>query len=82
MGRPPLANAGEAFTAVALCITVVYALLEFLVGERSTGFLLLAFATAFQLVGVFAEPAGDEVNVVLREPWFGTHVLTISMMFS
>lgn len=76
MGRPPLASPGEAFTTVALAILVVYTLLEFLLGERSTGFFVLAFATAFQAVGLFAPPAGNEVNVVLREAWFGTHVLT------
>jgi ABC-type uncharacterized transport system permease subunit len=76
LGRPPLAGPGEAFTTIALSVAVVYALLEFLHGEHSTGFLLLLVAAAFQTIGVFAPPAGTEVNVLLKMPWFGFHVLT------
>lgn len=76
LGRPPLAGPGEAFTTIALSVAVVYALLEFLHGERSTGFLLLLVAAGFQAIGLFAPPPGTEVNVLLGKPWFGVHVLT------
>ncbi|HMB68365.1 MAG TPA: cytochrome c biogenesis protein CcsA [bacterium] len=76
LGRPPLAGPGEAFTTIALSVAIVYALLEFLHGEHSTGFLLLLVAAAFQAIGVVAPPAGTEVNKLLGMPWFGVHVLT------
>jgi ABC-type uncharacterized transport system permease subunit len=76
MGRPPLAGPGEAFTLIAFCIAAVYALLEFLHAERSTGFLLLAVATGFHVVGISTGAAGTEVNELLRRPWFGVHVLS------
>jgi ABC-type uncharacterized transport system permease subunit len=76
LGRPPLAGPGEAFTTIALSVAVVYALLEFLHGEHSTGFLLLLVAAGFQTIGVIAPAAGTEVNVLLKMPWFGVHVLT------
>lgn len=76
LGRPPLAGPGEAFTTIALSVAVVFALLEFLHGEHSTGFLLLLVAAAFQTIGVIAPPTGTEVNFLLKMPWFGVHVLT------
>jgi ABC-type uncharacterized transport system permease subunit len=75
MGRPPLAGPGEAFTLIAFCILAVHTLLEFLHAERSTGFLLLAVATGFHVVGISTGPAGTEVNALLAKPWFGMHVL-------
>lgn len=76
MGRPPLASPGEGFTTIALSVAVVYALLEFLHGDRSTGFLLLAVSTGFHLVGILSGSATTEANVLLQKPWFGTHVLS------
>jgi ABC-type uncharacterized transport system permease subunit len=76
MGRAPLANRGEAFTLIALSVTVVYVLLELLHRERSTGFLLLGLATVFQSVSLLDEPAGAEVNSVLGQAWFGVHAVT------
>ncbi len=75
-GRLPLASPGEAFGTIALAITVVYALLEILMRDRSTGFFFLTVATVFAICGVLGAPPGPEVNEVLRQTWFGFHAIS------
>jgi ABC-type uncharacterized transport system permease subunit len=75
-GRLPLASPGEAFTTIAMATTVVYALLEILLRERSTGFFFLTVATVFKICGILGAPPGPEVNEVLRQPWFGVHAIS------
>jgi ABC-type uncharacterized transport system permease subunit len=74
--RLPLASPGEAFTTIALAITIVYALLEAWSRERSAGFFFLTIATVFKVCGVLGAPPGTEVNQVLRQTWFGIHAIT------
>ncbi len=81
-GRLPLASPGEAFGTIALAITVVYALLEVLLKERSTGFLFLAIATVFSFCRVLGAPPGPEVNEILRQTWFGIHAISAVMGYT
>ncbi len=81
-GRLPLASPGEAFGTIALAITIVYALIEVLPKERSTGFLFLAIATVFSVCRVFGAPPGPEVNETLRQVWFGIHAISAVLAYT
>jgi HemX protein len=75
-GRPPLASPSEGLGTIALCLALVYGILEQLHGERSAGFPLVAAATLFQVAALFGEPAAPLANELLREPWFGFHAIS------
>jgi ABC-type uncharacterized transport system permease subunit len=74
-GRPPL-GPGEAYTVIALAITVIYAGFQVFRRDSSAGFLFLAVATIFQAIGVLPDPARVRIDTLLREPWFGLHVVS------
>ncbi len=73
--RPPLATPAEAFSAIALAITVVYVLLEKLHRDRSLGFPLLAAATLAQSAALFSHTETTQVSALLGETWFGFHAI-------
>ena len=72
----PAATVPQALTLVAFSVAVVYALLERLSQERSTGVWMLALVFSLQLLGsVFGRPQPPDLHL-FRSPLFSLHVTT------
>ena len=73
-GQFPIAAVWQVLSAVAFAVACIYAFLEWLGRERSTGFWLLSQVLLFQLLAVAlsgAEPARRET---FSNPLFGIHI--------
>jgi ABC-type uncharacterized transport system permease subunit len=76
LGIFPLATVFEAFSVVAFSVLVVYLLIEWHIGVRTTGFFILGVVFAFQLVSSSFITRPTEVNPLLTEPTFILHAST------
>ncbi len=73
-GHLPFATVFEALSATALGIVLVYLYVETRIGERATGFFIVALVFLFQTVSsLFIQPV-VELSPLLRSPMFGVHV--------
>ncbi|HVS04298.1 MAG TPA: cytochrome c biogenesis protein CcsA [Thermoanaerobaculia bacterium] len=73
-GQFPIAAVWQVLTAVAFAIALIYAFLEWLGRERSTGFWLLAQVLLFQLLAVGLSAAEPAQRETFGNPLFGIHV--------
>ncbi|MFQ5704451.1 MAG: inner membrane protein YpjD [Gemmatimonadales bacterium] len=73
-GHVPLANVWEAFTFLALALTIVYLVLEWRLHDQATGMFLLGPALFFQFLSSALITHAREVAPILRSSWFGLHV--------
>jgi len=76
LGIFPLATVFEAFSVVAFSVLVVYLLIEWHIGVRTTGFFIVAVVFAFQLVSSAFLSRPTEINPLLTEPSFILHAAT------
>src|SRR3990170_31218 len=74
LGLFPVATVFEAFSVVAFSILVVYLLIEWQIGVRTTGFFIVGVIFAFQLVSSAFMTRPTEVNPLLTDPSFVLHV--------
>ncbi len=72
----PVANTWESLTFIAFAIALVYLLLEWRQGERSTGVFVLAAALLLQTLSSTFITHTQEVPEILRSPMFAVHVTT------
>lgn len=73
-GHVPTANTWESLTFIAFCLALVYLILEWRQGERSTGIFLLAVALLLQTLSTAFVSHTRDVPDILRSPMFGVHV--------
>ena len=73
LGLFPVATVFEAFSVVAFSILVVYLLIEWQIGVRTTGFFIVGVIFAFQLVSSAFMTRPTEVNPLLTDPSFVLH---------
>lgn len=78
----PVATVFEAFSLLAFSVLVVYILIEWRTGVRTTGFFIVAFVFVFQLVSsAFITPPTD-INPLLADPSFVLHASTAVLGYS
>jgi ABC-type transport system involved in cytochrome c biogenesis permease subunit len=70
----PTANTWESLTFIAFAVTLVYLVLEWRQGDRSTGVFILAAALLFQTLSTAFVTHTREVPAILRSPMFAVHV--------
>lgn len=73
-GHVPMANTWESLSFIAFAIALVYLILEWRLGERSTGVFVLATSLLFQTLASAFVTHTREVPEILRSPMFGVHV--------
>lgn len=86
LGRPPLSNAYEILSALALCTAAVYTLLEFMGRERRTGVFVLLLVFLFQytsssfMAGTMA--SGQIIASAAQSGWARLHVLPALLAYT
>ena len=70
----PTANTWESLSFIAFAVALVYLVLEWRQGERSTGVFLLGAAVLFQTLSSAFVTHTREVPEILRSPMFAVHV--------
>ena len=75
----PMANTWESLAFVAFAISLVYLMLEWRLGERSTGVFILALALLFQTLSSAFVTHTDDVPDILKSPMFAVHVTAALM---
>jgi HemX protein len=70
----PIANTWESLSFIAFAVALVYLVLEWRQGERSTGVFLLGAAVLFQTLSSAFVTHTREVPEILRSPMFAVHV--------
>jgi HemX protein len=70
----PTANTWESLSFVAFALALVYLILEWRQGERSTGVFILGVVLLFQTLSSAFVTHTREVPEILRSPMFGVHV--------
>lgn len=75
----PTANTWESLTFVAFAMALVYLLLEWRQGERSTGVFILGAVLLFQTLSSAFVTHTRDVPDILRSPMFGVHVTAALM---
>jgi len=78
-GHVPTANMWESLTFVAFAMALVYLLLEWRQGVRSTGVFLMAVVLLFQTLSSAFISHTRDVPDILRSPMFGVHVTAALM---
>jgi len=78
-GHVPTANTWESLTFIAFCLALVYLVLEWRQGERSTGVFLLAVSLLLQTLSSAFISHTRDVPDILRSPMFGVHVTAALM---
>jgi ABC-type uncharacterized transport system permease subunit len=78
----PVATVFEAFSLLAFSVLVVYLLIESRIGVRTTGFFIVGFVFAFQLVSSAFITRPTEVNPLLADPSFVLHASTAVLGYS
>jgi HemX protein len=73
-GQFPIAAVWQVLTAVAFAVACIYAFLEWLGRERSTGFWLLSQVLLFQLLAVALSAAEPARRETFSNPLFGIHI--------
>lgn len=76
LGIFPIATVFEAFSVVAFSVLVVYLIIEWHIGIRTTGFFIVGVVFVFQLVSSAFMTRPTEINPLLTEPSFILHVST------
>lgn len=69
----PVATVSQALSAVAFAVAVVYALVEWHVEERSTGFWMLAPAATFEILSSLLRTENPPDREIFHSPLFATH---------
>jgi ABC-type transport system involved in cytochrome c biogenesis permease subunit len=72
----PIATVFEAFSVLALAILVVYVLIEWRIGVRTTGMFIVGIVLIFQLVSSAFITSPPDTSALLREPTFVLHAST------
>ena len=73
-GRIPLASLGEAFSAIALAMMIVYLWLELTTrGAASVGIVVLPIVLGLQSLAGFLFRPDPSIHPILETPWFGVH---------
>jgi ABC-type transport system involved in cytochrome c biogenesis permease subunit len=72
----PLATTWESLTFIAFAVVLVYLVLEWQMGDRSTGVFLLSGVLLLQILSTAFISHTGEVPDILRSPMFGIHVST------
>ena len=70
----PVANTWESLSFIAFAIALIYLVLEWRQGERSTGVFVVAFALFLQTLSSAFVTHTQDVPEILRSPMFGVHV--------
>ncbi|NIP82445.1 MAG: hypothetical protein GWM90_25755, partial [Gemmatimonadetes bacterium] len=70
----PTANTWESLSFIAFAVALVYLVLEWRQGERSTGVFLLGAVVLFQTLSSAFVTHTREVPEILRSPMFAVHV--------
>ena len=70
----PGATVSQALTVVAFAIAIIYLFLEWLGGERATGFWLVGQVLVFQLLAVVLHEPLPPKRELFEHPLFGIHV--------
>lgn len=78
----PIATVFEAFSVLAFAILIVYVLIEWRTGVRTTGMFILAIVFIFQLVSSAFISSPPQFSTLLREPTFILHVSTALLGYS
>ncbi|MGK7313510.1 MAG: cytochrome c biogenesis protein, partial [Candidatus Longimicrobiales bacterium M2_2A_002] len=73
-GHVPVANTWESLTFIAFSVALVYLVLEWRQGERSTGVFVLAVALLLQTLSSAFISHTQEVPEILRSSMFAVHV--------
>ena len=73
-GHVPVANTWESLTFIAFSVALVYLVLEWRQGERSTGVFVLAGALLLQTISSAFITHTQEVPEILRSSMFAVHV--------
>ena len=76
LGIFPLATVFEAFSVVAFSVLVVYWLIEWHIGVRTTGFFIVGVVFTFQLVSSAFITRPTEIHPLLTDPSFMLHAST------
>lgn len=75
----PTANTWESLSFIAFALALVYMVLEWRLGERSTGVFLLAVSLLFQTLSSAFITHTRDVPDILRSPMFAVHVTAALM---
>lgn len=75
----PTANTWESLTFIAFALALVYLVLEWRLGERSTGVFLLGISLLFQTLSSAFITHTRDVPDILRSPMFAVHVTAALM---
>ena len=78
-GHVPTANTWESLSFIAFALALVYLVLEWRQGERSTGVFLLAVSLLFQTLSSAFVTHTPDVPDILRSPMFAVHVTAALM---
>jgi ABC-type transport system involved in cytochrome c biogenesis permease subunit len=78
----PIATVFEAFSLLALSIAVVYIIIEWRTGVRTTGMFILGFVFIFQLVSSAFITLPTSFSELLWDPTFVMHVSTAVLGYS
>lgn len=78
-GHIPTANTWESLTFMAFALALVYLILEWRQGERSTGVFILGAVLLFQTLSSAFVTHTQDVPDILRSPMFGVHVTAALM---
>lgn len=78
-GHVPTANTWESLTFIAFCLALIYLVLEWRQGERSTGVFILAVVLLLQTLSSAFVTHTRDVPDILRSPMFGVHVTAALM---
>ena len=73
-GHVPVANTWESLTFIAFSLALVYLVLEWRQGERSTGVFVIAVALLLQTLSSAFITHAEEVPEILRSSMFAVHV--------
>jgi ABC-type transport system involved in cytochrome c biogenesis permease subunit len=78
----PVATIFEAFSVLALAVLVVYMMIEWRTGVRTTGTFIVGIVFIFQLVSSAFIASPPEVNALLMDPIFMLHTSTAVLGYS
>ncbi|MEL6544666.1 MAG: cytochrome c biogenesis protein CcsA, partial [Myxococcota bacterium] len=82
-GRYPITNMGEALSAVALAVVLVYLYEERIQKSRSTGVFILAVVTVLQLIAsTLLHNMGDASSPLARSPIYGFHAVAAVLCYA
>jgi len=82
LGRLPMDNNLEFFSALALALMATYLVIEIRLKAKNTGFLVTGLAFGFEFIADAFVVAPAPTNPLLRDPGFAGHVILVLLSYT